>query len=249
MQMVRTASRFRLPGSADPPFKRMSGKAHAHASAAHRRAPHLFVACVHSHPGRFRLRGDRFCSEGLCCQTSEQPAAAGRGLAPPTGSEVAPRSAEPPAAGCRTAWGSDCWDRAVPGTQSSRSWSRDSAPYRPEGFPVQSIKHLLFFYIKLFSIHTFLADAQRLPGGTGAGLGSGSGSGSGQAHRNEKQLYCVIVFAASHHQGRMRPSGSVWNQPEPPHRCPPPHLLTHSRVKTCGLKKTSAGRREGADGK
>uniref|UniRef100_A0A3B5AEE2 Ragulator complex protein LAMTOR4 n=1 Tax=Stegastes partitus TaxID=144197 RepID=A0A3B5AEE2_9TELE len=24
MQMVRTASRFRLPGSADPPFKRMS---------------------------------------------------------------------------------------------------------------------------------------------------------------------------------------------------------------------------------
>lgn len=31
----------------------------------------------------------------------------------------------------------------------------------PEWFPVQSIKHFLFFYIKLFSIHTCLADAQR----------------------------------------------------------------------------------------
>lgn len=30
MQMVRTASRFRLSGSADPPFRRMSGNAHAH---------------------------------------------------------------------------------------------------------------------------------------------------------------------------------------------------------------------------
>lgn len=29
MQMVRTASRFRLPGSAEPPFKRMSGDSHA----------------------------------------------------------------------------------------------------------------------------------------------------------------------------------------------------------------------------
>ncbi len=30
MQMVRTASRFRLPGSAEPPFKRMSGNTHTH---------------------------------------------------------------------------------------------------------------------------------------------------------------------------------------------------------------------------
>ena len=28
MEMVRTASRFRLAGSADPPFKRMSGNTH-----------------------------------------------------------------------------------------------------------------------------------------------------------------------------------------------------------------------------
>lgn len=30
MQMVRTASRFRLPGSAEPPFKRMSGNTHTY---------------------------------------------------------------------------------------------------------------------------------------------------------------------------------------------------------------------------
>lgn len=84
MQMVRTASRFRLPGTADPPFKRMSGKthAHAHASPTHRLT---CLSRVHSHPGRLRLRGDGFCSEGLCCQTSEQPAA-NQGLDRPPGS-------------------------------------------------------------------------------------------------------------------------------------------------------------------
>lgn len=81
MQMVRTATRFRLPGSADPPFKRMSGKTHTHVPPAHRRVPHLLVTRVHSHPGRLRLCGDGFCPEGLCCQTPEQPAPANRSLA------------------------------------------------------------------------------------------------------------------------------------------------------------------------
>lgn len=79
MQMVRTASRFRLAGSADPPFKRMSGKTRTRVSPPRRRVPHLAVTCVHSDPGRLRLRGDSFCSESLCCQTS-QPAPANRSL-------------------------------------------------------------------------------------------------------------------------------------------------------------------------
>lgn len=37
MQMVRTANRFRLPGAAEVPFKRMSGKSHLTGEPRYRR--------------------------------------------------------------------------------------------------------------------------------------------------------------------------------------------------------------------
>lgn len=78
MQMVRTASRFRLPGSAEPPFKRMSGNQHTPRltqSAGHPLTwTHPWSFSLLSDSGGFRLHGDSFWSEGFCGQTSEQPA-------------------------------------------------------------------------------------------------------------------------------------------------------------------------------
>lgn len=78
MQMVRTASRFRLSGSAEPPFKRMSGnKTHTHSSVQVGVSPGLTCGLVSfplSDPGGLCLRSDSFWSKSFCGQTSEQPA-------------------------------------------------------------------------------------------------------------------------------------------------------------------------------
>lgn len=80
MQMIRTASRFRLPGSADPPFKRMSGTTHTNKCKQCTSECLTFLACLLSNPGRFRLRGDSFWPQSLRGQTSEQPAGASQRL-------------------------------------------------------------------------------------------------------------------------------------------------------------------------
>ncbi|XP_061124788.1 ragulator complex protein LAMTOR4 isoform X1 [Syngnathus typhle] len=59
MQMVRTASRFRLAGSADVPFKRID-------------------------LGGFCFHRDRFGSEGFCGQTAAQPAGPHQRVASPS---------------------------------------------------------------------------------------------------------------------------------------------------------------------
>lgn len=80
MQMVRTASRFRLAGLADVPFKRMSGSSLARSLARTQarslapRVTNLTSSLLFSHLGGFRFHRDRFGSEGFCGQTSAQPA-------------------------------------------------------------------------------------------------------------------------------------------------------------------------------
>lgn len=76
MQMVRTACRFRLPGSADPCFKRMSGNTQCTGDTQVTSDwPGLTCACVSvlSDSGGFCLHGDCFRSEGVCSKTSKQP--------------------------------------------------------------------------------------------------------------------------------------------------------------------------------
>uniref|UniRef100_A0A3Q2R3C1 Ragulator complex protein LAMTOR4 n=1 Tax=Fundulus heteroclitus TaxID=8078 RepID=A0A3Q2R3C1_FUNHE len=84
MQMVRTACRFRLSGSTEAPFKRMSGNESRHFARepssdqtpgrpADR--PPVFVSLC-SDSGGLCLRGDNFRSESVCGQTSEHPARA-----------------------------------------------------------------------------------------------------------------------------------------------------------------------------
>ncbi|MEQ2268468.1 hypothetical protein XENORESO_021269 [Xenotaenia resolanae] len=79
MQMVRTACRFRLSGSAEAPFKRMSGNEKTQClgywNQTHQLTIHLCVCvCPCSDPGGLCVCGDNFRSEGVCGQTSEQPA-------------------------------------------------------------------------------------------------------------------------------------------------------------------------------
>lgn len=78
MQMVRTASRFRLPGSAEqPPFKRMSGKyinSGKHSTGDPELTWRLFPLL--SDPGGLCVHGDGLWSEGVCGETTEQPAGA-----------------------------------------------------------------------------------------------------------------------------------------------------------------------------